>query len=66
MVVHVREKKTRLRDVDQEDSMGIAKREAKGRERGARRAERDILNCCCERGLSVVVVEVEVLAIRWS
>jgi hypothetical protein len=51
MVVQVREKKTRLRDVDQEDSMGIAKREAKGRERGARRAESDMANCCCDCGV---------------
>ena len=43
MVVHVREKKTRFRDVDQEDSIGIAKRDASGRVIGARREERDIL-----------------------
>jgi hypothetical protein len=41
-VVHVREKKTRLREVDQPDSMGIAKMEASGREMGARSDARDI------------------------
>ena len=43
MVVQVRERKTRLMDVDQEESMGIAKREARGRVSGVRRAVRDIL-----------------------
>jgi hypothetical protein len=41
-VVQVREKKTRFRDVDQEESMGIAKREARGRVIGERRVVRDI------------------------
>jgi hypothetical protein len=43
-VVHVREKKTRLRDVDQLDNIGIAKREASGRDIGARRDDRDIFS----------------------
>jgi hypothetical protein len=42
MVVQVREKKTRLRDVDQEDRNGIAKREANGKESGVRRLLSDI------------------------
>jgi hypothetical protein len=41
-VVHVREKKTRLREVDQLDSIGMAKMEASGREIGARRDASDI------------------------
>jgi hypothetical protein len=41
-VVHVREKKTRLMEVDQLDSIGIAKMEASGREMGARRDASDI------------------------
>ena len=43
MVVHVRLMKTRFREVDQEESMGIAKREARGRVIGASSAESDIL-----------------------
>lgn len=42
MVVQVSERKTRLMDVDQEESMGIAKSEARGRVSGVRRAVRDM------------------------
>lgn len=42
-VVHVKEKKTRFIDVDQEESMGIAKREPSGRAMGASNPESDIL-----------------------
>jgi hypothetical protein len=41
-VVHVRLKKTRLRLVDHEDSIGIAKREPRGRAMGARSEDRDM------------------------
>lgn len=47
MVVHVRLRKTRFKDVDQEESIGMAKREAKGRVMGANSAERDILMVVC-------------------
>ncbi len=43
MVVQVRERKTRLMEVDQEESMGIAKSEARGRVSGVRRAVRDMV-----------------------
>jgi hypothetical protein len=42
IVVHARERKTRLRDVDHDESMGIARREARGAANGVRRAVRDI------------------------
>jgi hypothetical protein len=42
MVVHVREKNTRLRDVDQPESIGIANKDARGSDRGARRDDNDI------------------------
>jgi len=42
MVVHVRLKKTRLRDVDHDESIGMAKREARGRVNGARSADSDM------------------------
>jgi hypothetical protein len=43
-VVHASDRKTRLRDVDQEDSMGMARREARGTVKGARSADSDIVN----------------------
>ena len=43
IVVHAKERKTRLRDVDQEESIGMASREANGTVRGARRDVRDII-----------------------
>lgn len=43
IVVQARERKTRLRDVDHEDSMGMARREASG-VKGARRALNDIFS----------------------
>lgn len=43
MVVQARERKTRFRDVDQELSMGIARREARGTVKGARRDVRDMV-----------------------
>ena len=43
MVVQARERKTRLREVDQEESMGIARSEARGTVKGARRDVRDIV-----------------------
>lgn len=42
-VVHVRLRKTRFKDVDQDDSIGMAKREARGRVKGASKDDRDIL-----------------------
>lgn len=42
IVVHVSEKKTRFMEVDQEESIGIAKSDANGRVIGARRPESDI------------------------
>jgi len=42
MVVHARERKTRLRDVLHEESMGIARSEPSGTASGARSAESDI------------------------
>jgi hypothetical protein len=44
MVVHVNEKKTRLRDVDQPDNIGIANKEARGSDMGARRDDSDIFS----------------------
>lgn len=35
--------KTRFKDVDHDDSIGMAKKEARGRVKGASSAERDIL-----------------------
>lgn len=43
MVVQARERKMRFRLVDQEDSMGIARKEPKGRARGARRDVRIVV-----------------------
>jgi len=43
-VVQASERKIRLSDVDQEESMGIARREAMGRGIRLKRAERDIVN----------------------
>jgi hypothetical protein len=43
MVVHARERKTRFRDVDHEDSIGIASRDANGTVKGARRDVRDMV-----------------------
>lgn len=43
MVVQVRDRKTRLMEVDQEESMGIAKSEARGRVKGVRSAVRDMV-----------------------
>jgi hypothetical protein len=42
IVVHARERKTRLSDVDHDDSMGIASSDASGTVNGARRDMRDI------------------------
>lgn len=42
-MVQASERKIRLRDVDQEDNMGTARREAMGRGIRERREERDIL-----------------------
>ena len=41
-MVQAKERKIRLSDVDHEDSMGIAKREAMGRGIRLRREDRDI------------------------
>ena len=46
-MVHVKLRKTRFKDVDQEESIGMAKKEAKGRVMGASNAERDILMIVC-------------------
>jgi hypothetical protein len=43
IVVHVRLMKTRFKDVDQDDNIGMAKNEARGRVKGASNADRDIL-----------------------
>lgn len=43
-MVQASERKIRLSDVDQEESMGIARREAMGRGIRLKRAERDIVN----------------------
>lgn len=43
MVVQARERKMRLRDVDQEESMGMARREARGTVKGARRDVNDMV-----------------------
>lgn len=43
IVVQARERKTRLSDVDHDDSMGIARREANGTVKGARRDVSDIV-----------------------
>jgi hypothetical protein len=40
-VVHVREKKTRLSEVDHDESIGRARKGASGRVRGVRRVERE-------------------------
>lgn len=53
MVVQASERKIRFRDVDQEDSMGIARREAMGRGIRFRREDRDILNYEGRNGLIV-------------
>lgn len=42
-VVQARERKIRLRDVDQEDSIGIARREAMGSGMRFRREESDMM-----------------------
>ena len=42
MVVQVRDRKTRLMEVDHEESIGIAKSEASGRVKGVRSAVRDM------------------------
>jgi hypothetical protein len=44
MVVHASERKMRLRDVDHEESMGMARREAKGTVKGARRDVNDMVS----------------------
>lgn len=44
-VVHASERKIRLSDVDQEESIGIARREAMGRGMRFKREESDIANC---------------------
>jgi hypothetical protein len=46
IVVHARERKTRLRDVDHDESIGIARREARGAAKGVRRAVKDIAVEC--------------------
>jgi|TARA_R110002003_G_scaffold96_9_gene7434 hypothetical protein len=46
IVVHARLRKMRLSEVDQEESMGMARRDAIG-VNGARRAERDIVVDSC-------------------
>lgn len=43
IVVQASERKTRLRDVDHDDSIGIARIEANGTVKGASRAVRDIV-----------------------
>jgi hypothetical protein len=43
-VVQASERKIRLSDVDQEESMGMARRDAMGRGIRLRRAERDIVD----------------------
>jgi hypothetical protein len=42
-VVHASERKTRFKDVDHEESMGIARREASGTVKGAKSDVRDIV-----------------------
>lgn len=51
IVVHARDRKTRLSDVDHDDSMGIAKSDANGTVNGASRDVRDIavVVICCFR-----------------
>lgn len=39
IVVHVRLMKTRFKDVDQDDNIGMAKNEARGRVKGASNAD---------------------------
>jgi hypothetical protein len=48
-VVHVREKKTRFKDVLHDESIGIAKSEASGKEMGARRDVSDIAQVVIDR-----------------
>ena len=43
-VVHASERKTRLSDVDHEESMGMARREASGTVKGARRDANDMVS----------------------
>jgi hypothetical protein len=43
IVVHASERKTRFRDVDHEESMGIARREANGTVKGAKSDVKDIM-----------------------
>jgi hypothetical protein len=43
IVVHARERKTRFRDVDHEESMGIARREANGTVKGAKSDVKDMM-----------------------
>lgn len=45
IVVQARERNTRFRDVDHDDSMGIARMEASGTVKGARRDVSDIVFC---------------------
>jgi hypothetical protein len=46
MVVHARERKTRFRDVDHDESMGIARREAIGTVKGVKRDINDMVVEC--------------------
>jgi hypothetical protein len=50
-VVHVKEKKTRFKDVLHDDSIGIANSEANGREMGARRDVSDIAQVVIDSGM---------------
>jgi hypothetical protein len=45
-VVHARERNTRLRDVDHDDSMGIARSEARGTVKGAKSDVNDMVVDC--------------------
>lgn len=54
-VVQASERKIRLRDVDQEESMGIARREAMGRGIRLKTAASDILKFGRECRLSLVL-----------
>jgi hypothetical protein len=44
MVVHASERNTRFSDVDHEESMGMARREASGTVKGARRDVNDMVS----------------------